>query len=262
MTSEQQEIITPAKWGEFEIRGPIHLFRERLIMRSIKDVLAPGATIVDAGCGSGSLALDLCRNGYKVQAVEQAAEFVERLERCIKEYDQEGVLRIYQGSVTALPLASSSADGLVCSEVLEHVLSANGGDQAAVAEFHRVLKVGATCIASVPLNPKLWDHSDAWAGHVKRYTPDEFIELFQSAGFAVERVRYWGFPLGRLYHYFFFAPWLQRTSGNVSQDETSLSTQAAKNRFLVILAVGLLRFDELFSRWPWGRGMILRARRI
>ncbi len=262
MASEQEEVIKPAQWGEFEIRGPVHLFRERLIRRSLRALLPPGAAVVDAGCGSGSLALDLCASGYKVHAVEKAVEFVERLAAYIEEHALEHLLQIDQGSITALPLATASADGLICGEVLEHILPASGGDQTAVAEFHRVLKVGAPCIASVPLNPQLWDHSDVWAGHVKRYTPDEFITLFQTMGFAVKRVRYWGFPLGRLYHRFFFAPWLQRTAGNTQQNDAALTSQAAKNRYLTAGAAGLLRFDELFSRWPWGRGMVLWARRL
>jgi len=261
LASEQRLSLAPAQWGEFEIRGPVHLFRERLIMRSFKPMLAPNAQVIDAGCGSGSLALDLCRAGYKVQAVEQAAEFVKNLESQISALGLETALSVRQGSVTQLPCATASADGLVCGEVLEHVVPDLGGDKAAVAEFYRVLKPGAPCIASVPLNPKLWDHSDAWAGHVKRYTPDEFVTLFKAAGFAVERVRFWGFPLGRLYHRFFFAPWLRRTAAAPDQRQARLDTKAAGNRYLAGWAAGILRFDELFGRWPLGRGMVLCASR-
>ena len=129
-------------------------------------------------------------------------------------------------------------------------------------EFHRVLKPGAPCVASVPLNPALWDHSDEWAGHVKRYTREGFSGLFVRCGFEVEQVRVWGFPLGRIYHRLLFAPWLKRTAAHEAQvRERRLDTRAAGNAGLVKLVAGLLRVDELFWRWPWGRGMVLCARR-
>ena len=59
------EAVEQTEWGESEIRGPVHLFRERLLMRLFRPQLAQGA-VLDAGCGSGSMALDLCAAGYQV----------------------------------------------------------------------------------------------------------------------------------------------------------------------------------------------------
>ena len=166
-------------WGEREIRGPVHLFRERLLLR-----------------------------------------------------------------------------------MLRRLLPEDGGDREAVRQFHRVLKPGGICVASVPLNPRLWDHSDEWARHVKRYRPAEFVALFEEAGFEVVVRRYWGFPLGRLYHRFLFAPWLKKTAGQtVAQSESRRDTRVARNQTAVRLAAAVLRFDELFGGRPWGRGMLLGARR-
>ena len=66
--------VAPTHWGECEIRGPVHLFRERLLLRLFRRLLLSGK-VLDAGCGSGSLALDLCRAGYAVEAVDDSAEF-------------------------------------------------------------------------------------------------------------------------------------------------------------------------------------------
>ena len=55
-------------WGESEIRGPVHLFRERLMLRLFCPLLS-GGRVLDAGCGSGSLAFDLSQLGYKVNMV-------------------------------------------------------------------------------------------------------------------------------------------------------------------------------------------------
>lgn len=255
------EGITRNQWGESEIRGPVHLFRERLLLRLFSR-MQPGARVLDAGCGSGSLALNLCRAGYQVTAFEHAEEFTKMLQHKIMIQGLLGRLNISRGSATALAYAGGSFDGLVCGEVLEHLPPELGGDEAAVREFHRVLRPGAPCVASVPLNPALWDHSDEWAGHVKRYTREQFIELFSHNGFRVEQVRVWGFPLGRIYHRLLFAPWLRRAAGQQAQvRQQRLDTRAAGRQGLVELGAGLLRMDELFWRWPWGRGMVLCARR-
>lgn len=253
--------IAATHWGECEIRGPVHLFRERLLLRLFRQLLTAGK-VLDAGCGSGSLALDLCRAGYAVAAVEDSAEFADLVGAKAQHLGLADRLQVQRASVTDLPFADGSFDGLICGEVLEHVLPATGGDQAAVREFYRVLQPGGVCVASVPLNPRLWDHTDEWARHVKRYRRNEFIELFAGAGFVVERVRVWGFPLGRLYHRLFFAPWLARTAGqDIASREARPDTRAGRSRILVEATAALLRFDELFARLAWGRGIVLCARR-
>ena len=46
-------MVEQTDWGESEIRGPVHLFRERLLMRLFRPLLTQGV-VLDAGCGSGS----------------------------------------------------------------------------------------------------------------------------------------------------------------------------------------------------------------
>ena len=46
--------------------------------------LQPHGTVLDAGCGSGSMALDLCAAGYDVEAVEDAEAFVETVRQKVQ----------------------------------------------------------------------------------------------------------------------------------------------------------------------------------
>ena len=90
----------------------------------------------------------------------------------------------------------------------------------------------------------------------------ELVQLLQDNGFAVHDTRTWGFPLVRLYHRLLFAPWIRRTASlDAAEREDRADTRAASNRRLVELVAGAFRFDELFSRRPWGRGVIVSARR-
>lgn len=254
-------MVEQTDWGESEIRGPVHLFRERLLMRQFRPLLNQG-TVLDAGCGSGSLALDLCAAGYQVEAVEDAEAFVETVRKKVQALGWQERLRVQRASVTQLPFDDSTFDGLVCGEVLEHVLPEDGGDEAAVQQFRRVLKPGGVLIASVPLNPRLWDYSDDWARHVKRYERGEFVSLFEEQGFVMEKVCVWGFPFGRLYHRLLFAPWLLRTRGQaVDEREERADTRMGRHLWVVESIAWLLQFDELFARWPWGRGIVVAARR-
>ena len=253
---------TQVRWGEAEIRGPVHLFRERLVLRQFRR-LVPAGVVLDAGCGSGSLSVDLVRAGYQVQAVDQSAEFVARVAARVQSLGLADRLRVGQGSVTTLDWPDATFAGLVCGEVLEHLGPEVGGDGAAVAEFHRVLAPGGGCVISVPLGPNLWDHCDEWAGHVRRYRKADLVRLVVAAGFRVEAACSWGFPLGRLYHRFVFAPWVRRSNGQaVSTREGRWDTRAGRHPAVVAGLAGLLRFDQVFSRWPWGRGIVLSARRV
>ena len=221
-----------------------------------------GGRVLDAGCGSGSFALDLCRCGYNVDAVEDSLAFVEFVRARAERGGCGGRLQVRQGSVTQLDFGEEQFDGLVCGEVLEHVTPQAGGDRAAVKEFHRVLKQGAPCVVSVPFNPALWDNSDVWAKHVKRYTESDLVNLFEQAGFAIEQTRTWGFPLGRLYHRLLFAPWLARTSGkSLDEREARVDTRVGRFPMLVQMISRMLQFDELFSGFQWGRGIVMMARK-
>ncbi|MBQ37271.1 MAG: hypothetical protein CME04_12855, partial [Gemmatimonadaceae bacterium] len=133
------ETIQPTPWGQHEIRGPVHLFRERLLIRQFCALMGDSGRVFDAGCGSGSLAMDLQKEGFRVDAIEQSSEFVELVRHKAARYGSESQVQVQQASVTQLPFDDDSFDGVVCGEVLEHVLPEDGGDSVAVAELHRVL---------------------------------------------------------------------------------------------------------------------------
>ena len=61
--------VAPTDWGECEIRGPVHLFRERLLLRFFRHML-PQGRVLDAGCGTGAnllLLRDLLNQDHRQQ---------------------------------------------------------------------------------------------------------------------------------------------------------------------------------------------------
>ena len=116
--------------GHFELLRWLAAARAALV----PPASAPGAVLVDAGCGGGLLAPHLTGKGYlhvgvdlRVSGLAHAAV--------------RGV-RPVRGDVTALPLASGSADVVAAGEILEHVTDLPG----TVAELCRVLKPGGLLV--------------------------------------------------------------------------------------------------------------------
>ena len=75
-----------------------------------------------------------------------------------------------------IPCATSTADAVVCTEVLEHLPDPD----SALSEMHRVLKKGGYLIVTVPL---LWGEHDRTDFH--RWTEAGLRKLLAQAGFSV-----------------------------------------------------------------------------
>jgi SAM-dependent methyltransferase len=81
---------TPSRleWGSHEIIGPVHIYRERLMLAWLRRFVGVG-TILDAGCGTGSLMIALAKKGFRVCGVERSANGLRWL---VQKADKAGVL--------------------------------------------------------------------------------------------------------------------------------------------------------------------------
>ncbi|GIM93459.1 hypothetical protein Ato02nite_052520 [Paractinoplanes toevensis] len=93
-----------------------------------------GAVLVDAGCGGGLMAPHVAGKGYRHIGVDLGRTGL-RLAA------SHGVQPV-NGDVTALPLASGTADVVAAGEILEHVTDLPG----TVAELSRVLRPGGLVV--------------------------------------------------------------------------------------------------------------------
>jgi ubiquinone/menaquinone biosynthesis C-methylase UbiE len=110
-------------------------FRGRLCDQ-VLDGLAPGAAVVDVGCGTGTLAIALAVGGAEVIGVDGDPEV---LALAHAKPGAEAV-QFRKGLATALPLPGASADRVVMSLLLHHL--DGGAKRAALAEAVRVLRPG------------------------------------------------------------------------------------------------------------------------
>jgi ubiquinone/menaquinone biosynthesis C-methylase UbiE len=109
----------------------------------------PGATVLDIGCGTGALAVELARaSGWSVQGIDPSAHMLDiaRADRPDPRVDY----RLFDGSSLAW-IPDGSVDAAVCC--LVYCTDPDGTRLAALtAEIHRVLRPGAPYVLA-DLNP-------------------------------------------------------------------------------------------------------------
>jgi 2-polyprenyl-3-methyl-5-hydroxy-6-metoxy-1,4-benzoquinol methylase len=252
------EALSRIRWGSAEIKGPVHTYRERLMLTCLQQYVTEGA-VLDAGCGTGSLVLALMEKGFKVVGLEQS---IDGLRWLLQKANSAGRrVTVVQSNVESIPFRRNTFDAIMCGEVLEHL----SDDATAVANFYRVLKPGGVCVVTVPANPQMWSFCDEYAGHQRRYTQAELTRLFISNGFQVLDVENWGFPLIRLYQRFVFRPyiWYQRRKG-LKRSASTLSSANRKGLVDIVAHLAALAFsiDNFFLRSHQGVGFLLVAQKL
>ena len=117
--------------------------------------------VLDLGCAFGFTTLKLARKGYQTVGVDNSARYIAQAKR--RHPGGEYILC----SAETLPLADASFDGVLFSDVLEHVTN----QRAVISEIHRILKPGGTLIISVPHRGLLgWLDSLNLYAHLVRQT--------------------------------------------------------------------------------------------
>lgn len=149
-----------------------HRARNRWIVRALEEGgVRPGARVLEVGCGSGAVAVELHRRGYQVTGIDTADVLVRKAhERCPD-------ARFVIGDVAALPERDGPFDVVAFFDVLEHL----DEPRALLASALRLARPGALVIATVPALRSLHTVIDDLSGHKRRYEPGELSELFESA---------------------------------------------------------------------------------
>lgn len=197
-------------WGEEpDFFGPHYRFRQDLIIGEILKYCHQGK-ILDAGSGSGWLALRLAQKGFNVWGVDNASGFVRYASQKAKQLDVTRKVRFQLGDIKKLKFADDFFDVVICSEVIEHLKD----DRKVVNELRRVLKEKGICVVTVPAYMKYWGIEDDYGGHLRRYTRETMGRLFED--WMVKKNDYFGFPIGSLYYHFLYRPMFSRKI--VSQD--------------------------------------------
>ena len=113
-----------------------------LLDQILKNRFAPGARVLDAGCGGGRNSVWFARNGFDVYCVDCNPKSIEK----VREAGIAPAEHAIESSVTQLPWEDAHFDGVICNALL-HVLGSRNEWEAAVTETWRVLKPGGIWFA-------------------------------------------------------------------------------------------------------------------
>ncbi len=157
--------------------------------------IASGDLVADLGCGAGRHSFELLRRGAATLSVDIDGTVLKDVAGMVAALRGEGDLEegllhsCVNASALSLPFADDALDGLIASEVLEHIPD----DEGALREIARVVRPGGWVIVTVP---RWWPERVCWAlsdryhsaagGHVRIYRRGE---LASKLGQAQLRVR-------------------------------------------------------------------------
>jgi len=96
------------------IDRPVRRECAAIIAWLIERGVLPGATLLDAGCGTGRYAHELARRGYAVEGVDRSPELIATARQPVRGHGNSLSFRV--GDILALPAARY--DGILCRGVL------------------------------------------------------------------------------------------------------------------------------------------------
>jgi SAM-dependent methyltransferase len=168
------------------IPAPRYVLRRDRVLALLKDM--PPCRVLDIGCGPGALISELAARGFDAYGVD----------RSVKAQELGRQLESQSPGMKFRPQLEEKWKGtfdLVMSfEVIEHLQD----DVGAMREWRQYLKPGGRLIISVPAHQDRWNAADEWAGHVRRYERGQLVRAVEAAGFKVEKVECYGFPLANV----------------------------------------------------------------
>ena len=192
-------------------------YRERraLLRHNLRRLSGAPGTALDIGAAGGGNTRVLQQHKWSPVAVEYGSDGAIAA--------RERGLPTVRGDGRHLPFRSASIDLVVAFDVLEHI----DDDDRAVAEIHRVLRVGGSALIAVPCDMRLWSAHDVAVGHVRRYTRDTLRTVLENGGLRIERLWSWNVLLRPA------AAWARKRSTSSDLREMHPLTNAVLNSVIV-----------------------------
>lgn len=133
-----------------------HRQKRRIIHSLINRYHSQPGKVLDVGCGSGKILVELQSQGWQAEGVDTVVAQARRRDLKLKKINLQ---------TQPLPYRKNYFDLVICLDTLEHMAD----DRLLMAEMARVVKPGGTIIISVPAYQRLFSYWDTMLGHFRRY---------------------------------------------------------------------------------------------
>lgn len=218
----------------------------RHVTSALRTAVAPGAAILDAGCGTGGLLRALRREdrGWRLAGLDFSPL------ACELTRERTGAL-VLEGSVEQIPFGANSYAAIVSCDVLCQVAH----PERALAEFRRVLRPGGTLVLTMPAYQWLYSYHDRQVGNRWRCSRGELLSMVRHAGFKPERASYWNtlpFPLAVVKR--------KLLSSVEGESDVRLYPPVVEGTFNAMMILEH-RWIEAGNTLPWGTSVLVVARR-
>ena len=161
-----------------------------MLYRHMSRSSALGASILDAGCGTGGLLTKIGMEYPEGLAIGLDAD----REACARAV-AKSARPVCNGSVNALPFADGAFAAIFSADVLCH---RDVDERAALVHFHRCLARDGRLVLNLPAYPWMLSRHDLAVYNIRRYTRRRVEALLGAAGFRVLYLSYWNavlFPI-------------------------------------------------------------------
>ena len=208
----------PALPGLNWVPAPRYLLRRDRVLDHLSGV-AP-CRVLDIGCGPATLLSELAARGFEAHGVDRSAQALGLARRVGR-----GLPMTLSAELD--PATKGSFDLMFSFEVIEHLEE----DVAEMRAWRDYLAPGGRMILSTPAHPDRWNAADVWAGHVRRYERDDLRRRVEAAGFTVEVVECYGYPLANMMEHLRAAAYARALSRKAGRgDAGALTDESGSDR--------------------------------
>ena len=188
------------------LTSQVHATGADLLTLAASIQATPGATVLDMGCGAGHASFAVAPHAKSVVAYDIAPPMLDTVAAAARERGLD-TIRTQQGAAETLPFDDASFDWVISRMSAHHWHDV----PKALAEVRRVLKPGGRVLfidIAGSDHPLLDTHLQAVellrdGSHIRDYRADEWIALFDAAGFKATIRERWRLPID-------FASWVAR----------------------------------------------------
>ncbi|MDP2684408.1 MAG: class I SAM-dependent methyltransferase [bacterium] len=144
--------------------------------------LVSGNSVLEIGCGNGTLLGELTKVGKRVKGIESNPEIISLAKKI------NANLNIVQGFAEDLDgILTEKFDNILMIDVVEHIED----DDGLLIRLGKFLEDSGELIIFVPAYQSLYGKRDKEIGHYRRYNKKTLRILIESNGFEVVKMNYW-----------------------------------------------------------------------